>query len=136
MYKVGTETAASQRLIWSRTKKGKKLKTKPKATAKKIKRVSTKGNAVVQILLCNKPCKHLSMPTKQSNNHFQQIHTDQHRNPSTHVRNTPAFSKANTTDAATTPAANQRIERRAHKIERTLSTPAWRIINQAAPSSK
>src|SRR5690625_3656714 len=101
MYKVGTETAASQRVIWSRTKKGKKLKTKPKAT-----------------------------------NTVPKIYTGQRRAPSVHLRNTPAFSKANTTDAATTPAANQRIERRAHKIERTLSTPAWRIINQAAPSSK
>src|SRR5690625_7525386 len=132
MYKVGTETAASQRVIWARTKKVKKLKTKPKATAKKIKRVSTKGNALVRILLCNTRCKHISLPTKQANNPVQKIYTDQRRAPSGPLRNTPAFSKANTTDAATTPAANQRIQHRAHKIGRTLSTPDWRIINHAA----
>src|SRR5690606_3136903 len=95
---------------------------------------STKGSAVVRKLLLIMRCRHISIETKHNKS---TDHSTKSTDPSSiwlHLRNTPEFENASTTETATAPTAHQRTALRPHMTARARSSPASRMINQAAPS--
>src|SRR5690606_37016471 len=81
-------------------------------------------------------CRLISIDTKQLRIKAQRNKTKPQYGPSLHLSSTPAFTKANTTDTPTAPAANQRTERRPQLTARARSSPASRMMSQLAPSKQ
>src|SRR3546814_12274513 len=100
-----TDAAASQIVMSSRTKYGKKLYPSPPSTIKKISSVMANGSAVVRYLLLIMRCQHLSLDTTQTSTSPPTATTIGHSGPSLQFRHTPQSATATTTHHPTTPPA-------------------------------